>query len=344
MHLIPKWFQPKSDLDFVAYIHIDDHKFQLALQESEYVHLHYAINDSNICKVKIASQNFRNTKPVLYLQLSTSDKEKLMKYPYKNSLNGEGIVFTNIKFIFDAKIGYYTSLTDAVAQIPDFMIRKILPTPEAVQVLLQKDSKFTCNISRECTPNKLSIDGDDKIALLQHMLVYPADFPIIISGSFGTGKTTLLARAAYELVQYGLSSEKVTRILICSHHSNYANDYMEKYIIPAFENNDNIQIVRIMRKSKEKKMYGNRISSSNIHFMEFVNFEINDTLIQTKCVLFVSTYMTSLKLVDRFKEKFYFTHIILDEAAQVREPEAIAPLCLANKDTKIIMAGDIQQV
>ncbi len=40
----------------------------------------------------------------------------------------------------------------------------------------------------------------------------------------------------------------------------------------------------------------------------------------------------------------FFTHILLDEGAQAREPEAVAPLSLATKDTKIVIAGDPQQV
>ena len=42
--------------------------------------------------------------------------------------------------------------------------------------------------------------------------------------------------------------------------------------------------------------------------------------------------------------KDYFTHIIIDEAAQTRELETIAPLIIANNDTRIIIAGDSQKV
>jgi len=39
-----------------------------------------------------------------------------------------------------------------------------------------------------------------------------------------------------------------------------------------------------------------------------------------------------------------FTHILIDEGAQSREPEAVAPLSLADKHTKIVIAGDHMQV
>ena len=50
-----------------------------------------------------------------------------------------------------------------------------------------------------------------------------------------------------------------------------------------------------------------------------------------------------LHLRDLFSPGF-FTHILMDEGAQAREPEAVAPLCLATKDTKIVIAGDSSQV
>lgn len=40
----------------------------------------------------------------------------------------------------------------------------------------------------------------------------------------------------------------------------------------------------------------------------------------------------------------HFTHILLDEAAQAMECEAIMPLALANADTRIVLAGDHMQV
>jgi superfamily I DNA and/or RNA helicase len=40
----------------------------------------------------------------------------------------------------------------------------------------------------------------------------------------------------------------------------------------------------------------------------------------------------------------HFSHILLDEAAQAMECEAIMPLALANEDTRIVLAGDHMQV
>lgn len=40
----------------------------------------------------------------------------------------------------------------------------------------------------------------------------------------------------------------------------------------------------------------------------------------------------------------HFTHMLLDEAAQTIETEAIMPLALANENTRIVLAGDPMQV
>lgn len=40
----------------------------------------------------------------------------------------------------------------------------------------------------------------------------------------------------------------------------------------------------------------------------------------------------------------FFTHILLDEAAQAMECETIMPLALATKSTRIVLAGDHMQV
>ena len=40
----------------------------------------------------------------------------------------------------------------------------------------------------------------------------------------------------------------------------------------------------------------------------------------------------------------YFTHILLDEAAQALEAETIMPLVLAEKKTRVVLAGDHMQL
>lgn len=55
--------------------------------------------------------------------------------------------------------------------------------------------------------------------------------------------------------------------------------------------------------------------------------------------LSISMYLSTLGL-----PKGHFTHILLDEAAQAMECEAIMPLALANENTRIVLAGDHMQL
>ena len=58
--------------------------------------------------------------------------------------------------------------------------------------------------------------------------------------------------------------------------------------------------------------------------------------------LIITTCMTALQLA-KIVPRGFFTHILLDEGAQMREPEAIAALSMAGRNTKIVVAGDQNQ-
>ena len=55
--------------------------------------------------------------------------------------------------------------------------------------------------------------------------------------------------------------------------------------------------------------------------------------------LAMSQHLLQLKLNHGF-----FTHILVDEAAQALEPEALIPLALAGPNTKVVFTGDHMQV
>ena len=61
-------------------------------------------------------------------------------------------------------------------------------------------------------------------------------------------------------------------------------------------------------------------------------------------VVVVSTTRSAAQLVNAGVPKGHFTHIIVDEAAQLMEAEALLPVSLAGPSTAVIMAGDPQQL
>ena len=58
----------------------------------------------------------------------------------------------------------------------------------------------------------------------------------------------------------------------------------------------------------------------------------------------ITTLATSQHLLDLQLNHGFFTHILVDEAAQALEPEALTPLALAGPNTKVVFTGDHMQV
>ena len=58
----------------------------------------------------------------------------------------------------------------------------------------------------------------------------------------------------------------------------------------------------------------------------------------------VTTLVTADLLIKCGVKPGFFTHILIDEAAQAMEVETLIPLSLATKKTKVVLAGDHLQV
>lgn len=67
-----------------------------------------------------------------------------------------------------------------------------------------------------------------------------------------------------------------------------------------------------------------------------------DDLVEHRVV--VTTLSTSRALLDLQVLHGFFTHILIDEAAQALEPEALTPLIFAGPNTKVVFTGDHMQV
>ena len=58
----------------------------------------------------------------------------------------------------------------------------------------------------------------------------------------------------------------------------------------------------------------------------------------------ITTLSMSKHLFDLQLNHGFFTHILVDEAAQALEPEALIPLALAGPNTNVVFTGDHMQV
>ena len=240
---------------------------------------------------------------------------------------------------FEVKHYYFDLLRRSLESLSNEAIEKIMPS----------DDDFTFSISHahilKPAYRTMELDECQSHALKLVMTSQP-QIPVIIPGPFGTGKTRVLAVAAYNFVETAKVSDSIARVLVCCHHQASADTYVESYFGDMLTNKfrpwDGVELVRLTRKVyysdgdvEYKKLY--------VPIDQFRQ-QVKDGLYsRTKRLIVVTTFSTALNIGSLFGANF-FTHILLDEGAQVREPEAVAPLCMANKDTKVVIAGDPQQV
>ena len=63
--------------------------------------------------------------------------------------------------------------------------------------------------------------------------------PLLIVGSFGTGKTHLLARAAMQIVQ----EDPRARVLVCAHLQSTADSYVVNYFCEVLRTNEMVRLM-----------------------------------------------------------------------------------------------------
>ncbi len=91
------------------------------------------------------------------------------------------------------------------------------------------------------------------------------------------------------------------------------------------------ELIKLVPKSRNRRKYGK---------YDKWPLEVSDICLRPnrRSIVVVTTFTTSLSITNAVGNKF-FTHILMDEGSQTREPEAIAPLSLASINTKIVIAG-----
>ncbi|KAL7639366.1 UNVERIFIED_CONTAM: hypothetical protein RMT77_009867 [Armadillidium vulgare] len=166
--------------------------------------------------------------------------------------------------------------------------------------------------------------------------------PVLIIGPFGTGKTFTMSRAILQIIQ-----QPITRILICTHSNSAADIYIRDYLHPQYEGG--------ILKEKPLRVYYHRRRVATVHstIHQYCLFE-NKNGEQVFCLptkeqiynhrIIVTTINTSFGLAQIGIPKGFFTHILIDEAAQVMECSTLIPLSLANQSTRIVLAGDYMQL
>ena len=285
--------------------------------------------------VEILRENFEHCDEKMYVAIKDEDEGILSKIISK-PLPRNPTNLKNLSIEFEVRHIYFDGLIRAINRIKPEIIARTMPSS-------QDFLPFSFISSHHMYQSLSQIPYDfnyDQLRALDKILSSDSRSPpVIVNGSFGTGKTRLLAIATYCLVEQGRSSNKPVRVLICAHHQSSADHYIEQYFGPMCTNEHNPWDVKLIRLTSSS--YNNRNSKFPQYYKK--RNRGTDHWKSPRYFVVVTTFLSAPSLFFEFKAEF-FTHILLDEGSQSREPENIAPFCLAAPDTKIVIAGDSCQV
>ena len=234
---------------------------------------------------------------------------------------------------FFLKFSYFDRLRHSINHLSKNAntIQRLLPKREhfeayqKVVVCSQSDSAINLDLCSD----------DQREALIAAISSPTRGPPFLITGPFGSGKTRMLALVSRYL--YSIHKE-CTRILVCTQQQVSADAFLECYNDLTEKKDDNLKVIRVV----PDHFYGKpHVDYTTLQQLNSIRHDIQ----RRNKVLIITTCSTAYTMFERnHLPTGYFTHILIDEAAQMREPEAVMPLCFASVDTKIILAGDQHQV
>jgi len=280
-----------------------------------------------------------NGKPDVYESL-IEDKSKNIIYL---KLSADTVKALNIKHEDEVKVDIqfqpnrltYCEWHMAVDKIADY---KILFPNTNTELDIPWNPKRQWDITLD---QKLNSKQREAVVTITSPINIPLP-PILLIGPFGTGKTFTLAQIIKQLL-----TQSEARILICTHSNSAADLYIKEYLHPWVEGG--------IANAKPLRIYYHKrwVATVNSIVQKYCLIELkgNTRVFKKPTVedvykhkIVVVTLSTSMELASLNLKKGYFTHILLDEAAQALECEAITPLALADANTRIVLAGDHMQM
>ena len=323
---------------YIASDHLDGDKVSYAKQASEgSIIIKIQTQRGGILELNLDIVGTKSSERI-YLGMDDSQESKLVQI-YKR-IKKCPQTFRDVEVIFVLKYSYFDRLHDALDEISDEMISKLFP--ETQDDFSSQDcwnEQVKTHMS-DCVHNFVVLDQPyfkkkwpQTYALKTILKANPSKAPVLIAGSFGTGKTRLIARAAYQI----LRNDKNAKVLICAHHQKSVDLLLDNYFGKMFDAGWRCgKIVRLIPNSQ--------YIIKNAEYSMFYKTRRSMKRIPKHELKLVLTTFSSCPSLLIYPGKECFTHILIDEGAQAREPETIIPLGLATMNTQIVIAGDHKQV
>ena len=294
-----------------------------AAQASYSVELTHPKSDIS-CTALLMSKNNVNNESVIYIEFDEEDADNFKRLPAPHKSLRSCLI---VKFLVNYK--YFSDLTRSVREIPDSILKQLIPQKED----FRETKHHQMNSALPEYLDSCQVNAIRKIVCCQSAV------PILISGPIGSGKTHLLCIATKLILDESQLFGRDAHILLCCHHQITACTLINMLV----ELNHHLsgEFVRVVSETAYRPHEQKSINISR--FIANIPKYLNK-----KYLVIVTTYITSLRMNHNTNGTSFppgfFTHIFIDEGAQSREPECIAPLCMANKDTQIVIVGDPMQV
>lgn len=327
---------------FCGYIYapqLDADKVSYAKQASEGIILTYSSRQGmrsektdclNIVKTSSEKGNER-----IYLGLESGD-HLLLNSVFKKT-RGAGCIDVSANFVL--KYSYFKRLHKGLNYLSKSVIKSKLTPCQRTDFLSSRVNRQRINMI-PCVQQYVNLDmqnGSRKNsqikALYKILNANCSKAPVLVIGSFGTGKTRLLARAAYQILQ----NDRNSKVLICAHHQKSVDKMLENYFGEMIDAGwyFDTHLARLI----PENYYPEIKPRFERYYFTLQKLKMHKGSLR----LVLTTFSSSFSLYDYLGRR-HFTHILLDEGAQSREPESIIPLCLATSETKVVIAGDHKQV
>lgn len=289
------------------------------------------VGQIEVCKADILPNNYKHTDDKMYIGFDRQNNLNLRHSPLKVCSSPTSF---NATVKFELKHSYFDSLRKFVRSIPEDVIRKLIPVQKHFKIPFRKNSTHF----EHCKP----LCSLDQFEALEAIAFSPSNGPpVLIAGPFGTGKTHTLAVAVNALFHEGILTNQCLRVLVCTHHKRSTDNFLEIFESLSQHFALNRRIEKFLIRKYKVETTSRQIRKFCISPWKIVDHINSHSKRNNTNLLFVTTCMSCSDLKDL---NGFFTHIMIDEGAQMREPEAIAPLCLATENTKIVITGDQQQV
>ena len=333
----PNWLKYQSDEAWykrVGYITMDSDRVGYAVQATARfgsVSLPYR---GGIISADILPENYSHHSDRLYIAFDAMNSIALGSIACPFPVTANDCSFCAV-VDFVLKHIYFRNLSDSVRKLSPRVIAKIVPKHDSFTVDSSSASFDILASFKNCC-------SEDQFKALEVIASCPSSGPpVVIAGPFGTGKSYVLAVAARYFFCESKKRMSTARILVCTQQRVSADSFASVYMKMSMGKGD--EKVCIIQSSGRHNLF---LEKEKLYWTldDFRSFMDRSSNSAQKDMIVITTCLTARSLA-RFIPTGYFTHIFIDEGAQMREPEAVAPLSMADPHyTKIVIAGDEKQV